>query len=150
MPNIYVTPAQMLTDLGTQLYGMLELVDGDSSYATSTRLLAAIESANDLIDAYLRDRYSLPLASVPALLRSHACALARWGLLAARPEAVQLDGIDRKLRDDAEAFLKSLANGTTRLDVSSAGAIAGGAELVQLRSTSEREGATSPSWVETF
>ncbi|MFT0531606.1 gp436 family protein [Castellaniella hirudinis] len=46
----------------------------------------AIDQAEDLIDGYLRNRYTLPLSSVPTVIRDLAVSLARHALYARRPE----------------------------------------------------------------
>ena len=47
----------------------------------------ALESASELIDGYLRGRYSLPLAETPTVLRDLARVIARYRLYERRPEA---------------------------------------------------------------
>lgn len=46
----------------------------------------AIGQAEELIDGYMRNRYTLPLAVVPTVIRDLAVSLARHALYARRPE----------------------------------------------------------------
>lgn len=45
-----------------------------------------VGDAEEMVDAHLRGRYTLPLATVPPVLRQLAARLARHGLYARRPE----------------------------------------------------------------
>ncbi len=78
-------------------------------------LLRALTDASALIDGALTGRYALPLADVPALLVGVCCDLARFALYDdAAPDLV------RERKTDALARLRDLANGTLRLDLSTA------------------------------
>lgn len=89
----------------------------------------ALADADAEIDGYLAARYALPLASVPGLLQSTACHLARYHLLgdAASDEA-------RKRYDDAVRLLKGLASGAIVLPGAAALAPADGSITVAQRS----------------
>lgn len=72
----------------------------------------AIGFADDLIDGYLRERYSVPLTTVPRNLVGVACDIARYRLYQGQPtELVQLR------YDAALNWLKDVARGLVTLDV---------------------------------
>lgn len=64
------------------------------------------------IDSYVQSRYTLPLPSVPDVLRRVACDIARYRLYGARPTEEA-----RQRYDDALKFLRDVANGTINLGV---------------------------------
>lgn len=106
----YATQEQMLSRFGEK--EVLQLTDRERIGVINTGVLnTALADANALVDAYLRGGgYTLPLTSSEPALISAACAIARWKLFdKARPEEVQV------AYDDAIAFLKSVAEGKTRL-----------------------------------
>jgi phage gp36-like protein len=69
----------------------------------------ALSDASNLIDGYLQARYPLPLASVPAQLTLHACNIAFYQLLAARPLGDVEDV--RQRYDDAITYLTKVSEG---------------------------------------
>lgn len=75
---------------------------------------SAAQSAADTIDGYLRSRYTLPLASVPGLLREISLSLAIYDLFRRRmpenmPESIRLE------RKNALALLEHIAEGKISL-----------------------------------
>ena len=61
---------------------------------------AAVVQAEELVDAHLRGRYTLPLPSVPTVIKSVAVALVRHWLYARRPEGNDLpDAVRASYRD---------------------------------------------------
>lgn len=75
----------------------------------------AIADAGELIDAHLAARYTLPLATVPELLRRLACQIARYLLHDdAAPEEV------RERYKDAERLLRDIGAGRVRLQADGA------------------------------
>lgn len=57
---------------------IIQLTDRDGLGVVNTDVLdRAFEDAQDLIDSYLRKRFTLPLSSVPRILKGIACAIAR-------------------------------------------------------------------------
>lgn len=113
--TVFAMPYATLTDLTTR-FGDAELLDqtdltgsGLVNPVTVDRVLA---DASALIDGYLASRYSLPLATPPALLESLCCDLARYALYVdAAPDVV----VSR--RDQAMTALRDIAAGRLRLDV---------------------------------
>ncbi len=80
----------------------------------------ALERASRSADAYLRDRYNLPLsAPYDQSLVDAVCQLASWRLMQRRgfnPNTPG-DAVIRVGYEDAIAFLKRVANGQAQLDV---------------------------------
>lgn len=148
MPNTYVTAANVLSACGSQLYGVLDLEDGDAAYATTDALVDALAFANSLIDSYLAGRYELPLTSVPAALRGHGVAVVFWRLLDSKSYAMAEN--DRSRYDAAIKYFGDLSNGKARLDVAVDEPIVGGAALVQMGSTTPSTRTQPPAWLETF
>ncbi len=77
----------------------------------------ALEDADGAIDAALQARYTLPLATVPKILKRYACDLARYHLYGDGAS----DGV-RKRYEDALKFLREVSAGTLNLGADSAGA----------------------------
>lgn len=73
---------------------------------------AALDDAGNQIDGYVGTKYSLPLASVPAIVRTWAVAIARYVLHRnGPPDHVETD------YKDAIASLKDVARGLIALPV---------------------------------
>jgi len=69
--------------------------------------------ADDLIDGYLRERYALPLASVPRNLVGVACDIARYRLYQAQPTDLVVHRYEAAIQ-----WLRDVADGRVGLDVS--------------------------------
>ena len=91
-------------------FGALEIVqiadrDGDGE-PDAEFVLSALARTDGLIDGYLAGRYVLPLATVPKVLNTVACDIARYFLYEdAAPERV------RQAYDDALRWLRDVAAG---------------------------------------
>lgn len=127
---------QNLTDrFGTQ--ALLDLTDRATPPAgeiDETVVDRAITDTGALIDGYLKDRYTLPLTSVPPLLTDLALAIAFYKL--------HVHLTEDKVRNDykdALATLVQIANGTVRLDVEGAEPDGVGAGDVRTNSDRPRE-----------
>lgn len=104
----------------------LTLIDGDrSSYPadeiaaadrTRERIEGAVAEADALIDGYLGKRYTLPLASPPALLAIWSRAIARYKLHGERISDEKTDPVVRDYRD-ALKFLSQIAEGKFSLGI---------------------------------
>ncbi|MDY4378646.1 DUF1320 domain-containing protein [Pectobacterium brasiliense] len=88
---------------------------------------SCIRYADELIDAHLRGRYTLPLPEIPTVLRDIAVTLTRYRLYARRPEGTMPDTVKddnkvatRQLVDIRDAKL-TLALPSTRQDVPESG-----------------------------
>ncbi|EPB9486910.1 gp436 family protein [Citrobacter farmeri] len=84
---------------------------------------SCIRYADELIDAHLRGRYTLPLAEVPTVLRDIAITLSRYRLYARRPEGAMPETVKddnkearRQLEDIRKGHL-TLGMQTTQKDV---------------------------------
>jgi phage gp36-like protein len=97
-------------------YGATEfaqLTDQTAAQSTVDALIAkACEEASSLVDSYVSARYTVPLAPVPTIVRSWACAIARRILWHDRAKP---DGAVYLAYQDAISMLKDVAKGTTRL-----------------------------------
>lgn len=109
----YATAAQLEARYGNRL--LVELTDrGDvaTGLVDLDVVAAALTAADNLIDAHLQGTYSLPLASVPALIADLACAIAIWRLHTGLPgEKIKAD------YDEAKRTLEQISKGVVRLSV---------------------------------
>lgn len=94
---------------------LLQLTDRSNTGQIDAVVVSrALGDADAEINGYLAARYSLPLATVPAVLVRLACDLARYQLYADRVT----DSV-RQRYEDAVRMLKSLAKGELQLGVAS-------------------------------
>lgn len=115
----YITREELEQRFGpTEIADLLDDdADETESAAEADSLTAAIADASNLIDGYLASRYTLPLASVPEIVKGWAADIARFRLWADQaPEQV------RQRYEDAIAQLKDLAKGLLSLPPGSDGA----------------------------
>ena len=109
----YANLAQLEARYGNRL--LVELTDrGDvaTGLVDLDVVAAALTAADNLIDAHLQGTYSLPLASVPALIADLACAIAIWRLHTGLPgEKIKAD------YDEAKRTLEQISKGVVRLSV---------------------------------
>lgn len=127
----YATQADLVDRFGeTELAQRTNRVDG---LTIDTVVLGrALSDADAEIDGYLATRYSLPLASVPAVLVRLGADIARYRLYD--------DGVPETVRvryQDAVALLKRMASGEVQVAGSAALPVAAGGNAV-LVSTPER------------
>ena len=77
----YATEADMVTALGEdELIQLTDRADPPVGAIDAAVLTRALEAADGEIDSYLASRYTLPLASVPVILRDCAVDIARYRL----------------------------------------------------------------------
>jgi phage gp36-like protein len=107
----YATYSDLLRNFGeTELEHVLDR-DRDGM-PDSGVMQDGLDFADDLIDGYLRERYTVPLTPPPANLISIACDLARYRYYQDQPtELVQLR------YDAAIAYLRDVARGLVSLAV---------------------------------
>lgn len=112
----YTTKSEMIGRFGET--EIVELTDrNDAGVVDAAVLNKALADADALIDGYLAGRYTLPLASTPAILMALASDIARFKLWDDRAtEEV------RKRYDDALAQLKLIAQGVIVLPPDALGA----------------------------
>lgn len=90
-------------------YGTDELQQRESMLPAGA-VAGALADADAEIDSYLATRYTLPLASVPSLLKRLACSIARYSLLGdAASDRARTD------YEDARRMLVGLSNGSVTL-----------------------------------
>ena len=86
--------------------------DTGAGVVDDERVTAAIEAADSEIDGYLGGRYTLPLSTVPAVLKTFSVDMAIYHMLSRRLGAPE----HRKDRyKNAVAFFKSVAKGEVKL-----------------------------------
>lgn len=77
----YAVQADMVTALGTdELVQLTDRADPAVGAIDAAVLTRALEAADGEIDSYLGARYTLPLSSVPVILRDAAIDIARYRL----------------------------------------------------------------------
>ncbi|QYM95056.1 DUF1320 domain-containing protein [Dickeya ananatis] len=77
---------------------------GETLPVNTTVIDSAVRYADELIDAHLRGRYTLPLAEIPTVLRDIAVTLTRYRLYTRRAEGAMPDLV----ADDYKTALKQL------------------------------------------
>lgn len=107
----YASTADLIARYGEE--ELIQQTDRDNVGALDAATVArALADASALIDGYVAARYTLPLASAPAVLVGVCCDLTRYALWTeAAPEIVE------KRRDQALAVLRDIGSGRARLDV---------------------------------
>jgi len=124
----YCTAQDMIDRFGEP--ELLQLTDRAGVGVIDDQALGlAINDASAQIDGYLAGRYELPLATVPTILVSLACDLARYQLYDIRAT----DSVEKR-RDDAIAYLKDVATGKVSLGLSSGGVAATPSDGAQMQS----------------
>lgn len=113
----YAIKADMQAEFGDS--ELAQLTDRVNGVVTDDAVLtAALTRADQEIDSYLSQRYTLPFASVPSRLKAIAMDMARYYLFDARmPEVV------RNRYKDAVAWLKDVAAGRAVVGVDAASAL---------------------------
>ena len=101
---IYATRSDIETIYGARHLATLVPVDVDMDIAVAR----AIDSAQAMIDPYLRKRYAVPLPLVPAIVRQCAIDIACWQLA---PAADRMSEEIEKRAKMRLAFLKDVAAG---------------------------------------
>lgn len=116
----YCTQQDMIDRFGSE--DLIQLTDRNAlGVIDATVLSAAIDDATDTMDTYIATRYTLPLASVPAVLQRLSCDIARYYLYQHEaPESVD----DR--HSAAIDLLKAIAKGHVDLAVGEVSGDSGG------------------------
>ena len=109
----YCTQADLEERFGAQeLIQLTDEVNMPPTTASAAEIEAACAEAASLIDGYLTGRYTLPLASVPDVLKKWACDIARFFLWDDRAgEGTPV----RRGYEDAVKQLEAVATGKFRL-----------------------------------
>ncbi|RYC42857.1 gp436 family protein [Pectobacterium zantedeschiae] len=104
---MYCTLADLLEQVpeSTLIQLTNETVGFDAPPPVNTTVVdSCIRYADELIDAHLRGRYTLPLTEIPTVLRDIAVTLTRYRLYARRPEGAMPDTV----KDDNKAATRQL------------------------------------------
>jgi len=110
---MYATEADMVNRYGRdELVELTDRSDPPADAIDGTVLATALDAARAEIDAHIGRAYTLPLATVPPILTSIACAIARWRL-----HTDQEDGKFRTDYEDGVRILQRIAEGKMVLDV---------------------------------
>ena len=103
----YATVAELQDRLGEpRLTQLTDLQDPPIGLVDQAVAQKALDDASGEIDGYLVGRYTLPLATPPAVLRVHCITIAHYRLLGERA-----DEVTREAYKAACAFLASVAKG---------------------------------------
>lgn len=80
----YIDRAKMIAEFGEKELTELTDRDGSAGAIVDPVLVQAMTNAEAEIDSYIGNRYPLPLPTVPEVIRSFACDMARYRLYDAR------------------------------------------------------------------
>ncbi|NLR73578.1 gp436 family protein [Leeia aquatica] len=94
--------------------------DDESATVIHTAVVEeAVRQAEELVDAYLRGRYNLPLVPVPSVIKDITVHLARHWLYARRPEGNELpDAVIRTWKSGMQ-MLEAMRDGKLTIGVPS-------------------------------
>jgi phage gp36-like protein len=99
----YATLQNMMDRFGER--ELIALTDRDNTGIVDAAVLArGLQSADDEINPYLVARYTIPPASVPAIVSNFACDIARYRLCGA--EVIETDEIRNRYKDAIKFFEK--------------------------------------------
>lgn len=109
----YATYNTLLAEFGEE--EVLQLLDRDRDGQADTGVLQeALTFADAHLDGYLRERYTLPLATIPGNLIGIACDVVRYRLYQGQPTPLVKERYDLAIQ-----FLRDIAKGLVTLDVDS-------------------------------
>jgi len=114
-------PYSVITDISNAITeaSVLQLTDDEGiSAINESRVNAAISSADELINGYLRSRYTLPLPSTPPMIRDLSVNIAVFKLYDRRFAADMPDSIQKKY-DSSIKLLESIQKGVISLGIES-------------------------------
>ena len=116
----YTTDADLFSLIAARTLTQLAADDPQAEAPEPLILAEARAYADAQVDARLRQRYSLPLASVPRELRDWALALARRWLYERRPDGQDLPDAVQNAAKEALASLDAVRDGKMSLAIASA------------------------------
>lgn len=112
---MYSTDQDLFSAVGEETVRLL--TDDDGSGTVDTAVLGDLRSdAHEIVKAYLRDRYELPLSSTPPLLVQLETALTAERLYRRRPSN-DTPGSVEKAADEAMDVLRALSEGRMTLGI---------------------------------
>jgi phage gp36-like protein len=86
----YCTLADLTLAIPSATLIQLSNDDAEATVINEAVVTEAIRQAEELVDGYLRGRYTLPLPTVPSIVQDMSVNLARHWLYARRPEGPEL------------------------------------------------------------
>ena len=102
---------------------LIQLTDDANTGVANQDLIArAISAAQDTIDGYLRGRYTVPLVSVPGIVKSIATDLAAYSLFKRRNQ-LQVNEAKELMYKKAMAQLKDIQAGIILLETAAGAAL---------------------------
>ncbi|AXV78890.1 MULTISPECIES: gp436 family protein [Ralstonia solanacearum species complex] len=125
----YCTQADLVREFGA--VELVQLTDRDeppTGEIDAERVAKAIETAAAEINVYLEGRYSLPLASVPTVLRRVAVDMARYFL---HIDITEDHPVAQRYARQVK-LLRGIADGTLSLGLDTSGAVQTPADTVQV------------------
>ena len=115
MPYRYAEVTDMIERFGEGEMVRLSVADGEiPDDIVPARIEAALMSATDLVDSYLRNRYSVPLLPAPASIVEATCVIARCALSSGGDRNPSEQMI--KNREATIAWLKGIASSLISID----------------------------------
>lgn len=114
-------PYCTLADIVNQIpeANIIQLTDDERIGAVNqTRVNMAISTASSLIDGYLRGRYTLPLATVPELIRTIAIDIVIYRLYERRLELNMPEAMSDRYKN-AVKLLEQIQKGLIKLGIES-------------------------------
>lgn len=108
---MYATEQDIVDIYGAARLDMMADVTGDG-VRDAAKIARALATASDLIDGYISNRYTLPLARPSGVLRDCCVSIAVYRM--ASDATLLADDIRRRF-EDAIGFLKDVAKGTAGL-----------------------------------
>jgi len=115
---------------------MIELTDDMVPAQTiiAANVNRAISDAGELIDGYLRGRYTLPLAPVPGIIATLACDIAVYRLYARKVRVTPPEGVSERYKAALKA-LEQIQKG--EITLGSAGTVLPGDDQDQISVTEQ-------------
>ncbi|MCY1404098.1 hypothetical protein D3C76_1274370 [compost metagenome] len=110
----YCTRADLVQGIPSLTLIQLSNDDPAAQEPSEPVLEEAIRQAEELVDGYLRGRYTLPLEPVPTVLRDAVVYLARHWLYQRRPEGAMPDAV-KDSRKDTIKLLENIRDGVVTL-----------------------------------
>jgi len=117
---MYCTQADILATVPTT--DLIQLTDDavPPTAVNEANVAKAIADAGELIDGYLRGRYTLPLSPVPGLINTLAADVAIYRLYARRIKLTPPDGVVERYKN-AQKILEQVQGGKISLGAESTG-----------------------------
>jgi len=115
----YSTDQDLFDAIGEETVRLL--TDDDGSGTVDTAVVGSVRSdAQEIIKAYLRDRYTLPLSATPPLLTQLEVALTAERLYRRRPNDDTPESVE-KASDEAMDVLRAISEGRMTLGIDTDG-----------------------------